>query len=503
MIKTIPVLGLVVSLLAVAQLSGIGALEGPLALFSSDRSTEEGAPPPAAAPENTPPPWITRSGSSLMAGGRPFKVWGFNYGIGARYAILDYFEEPTEAVRNRVFDDMREARSLGANTVRIYLEIGSFMKGPDEPRQEALGAYRELLDLAERLDLYLDVTGNLVWREPPEWYDALDEQARWDVQERFWRAVATAGSQSPSILAYELTSEPSFVNSGSWYAGELGGYTFVQNIVRDIDGRDRREISRSWVEKLRTAIRSADRRHLVGVGFLPNSSAPFDHEDVADLLDILFIHVYPRDDRVDESVERVRDFCSHETPVVLGETFPLYTLHWEQFLLETCSLLDGYLYFYDGRKPSEFDVTDPGEVFLRATLLQFVDLRDQLVGNSAIDHLVPLGRLVASSPQRRGTRRIYIKVKVNAKEKLGVRLKGQIKVGSNAYRLKRKSFNLGAGKARALELRLKRDGAKRRVRGALRKRRKITAQVNAKLTDSLGNSANRQVRVRVLPRQRG
>lgn len=99
------------SLLALAQLSGIGALESPLALFSSDQSTEES--PSASAPEDTSPPWITRSGSSLMAGDRPFKVWGYNYGIGQRYAILDYFEEPTEAVQDKVFDDMREARSMG------------------------------------------------------------------------------------------------------------------------------------------------------------------------------------------------------------------------------------------------------------------------------------------------------------------------------------------------------------------------------------------------------
>lgn len=389
------------------------------------------------------------------------------------------------------------------------------MEGPDEPRQEALRAYRELLDLAESLDLYLDVTGNLVWREPPEWYDELDEQERWDVQERFWRAVATEGSQSPSILAYELTSEPAVDNSGSWYTGELDGLTFIQLIARDIDGRDPRDISRSWVQKLSAAIRSVDRRHLIGLGFLPyraGASAGFDHEEVYDLLDILFLHVYPEDkvgddgkSQLDEesSVGIVRDFCSHETPVVIGETAWLYTQHWEQFLLGTCDFVDGYLYFYDGRKPGEFDLSDQEDAVLQLFLRRFVDLRDQLVGDGAIDHLVPLGRLVASSPQRRGTRRIHIKVKVRAKEKLGVRLKGQIKVDSNAYRLKRKSFNLGAGRARALELRLKRDGAKRRVRGALRKRRKITAQVNAKLTDSLGNSANRQVGVRVLPRQRG
>lgn len=75
--------------------------------------------------------------------------------------------------------------------------------------------------------MYLDLTGNLVWRAPPPWYDALPEQARWTVQARFWRAVARTAQGSSAVLVYELTSEPLINDSEHWYCGALDGYTFI------------------------------------------------------------------------------------------------------------------------------------------------------------------------------------------------------------------------------------------------------------------------------------
>ena len=85
-------------------------------------------------------PMVERQGAGLVAGGDPFRVWGFNYGVGDRYAILSYFDEPTKARLRQVVSDMREARSLGANTLRVYLELKAFMTGPREPNPRALGS---------------------------------------------------------------------------------------------------------------------------------------------------------------------------------------------------------------------------------------------------------------------------------------------------------------------------------------------------------------------------
>ena len=145
---------------------------------------------------------VHRQGGDLAAGGERFQAWGFNYGMGDRYAILDYFDRPTKGRLRQVVADMREARSLGANTLRVYLEIKAFMKGPTEPEPRTFDALSALLEKAERLRLYLDLTGNLVWRAPPAWYDELPELARWAVQARFWRAVARTAGESPAVLVY-------------------------------------------------------------------------------------------------------------------------------------------------------------------------------------------------------------------------------------------------------------------------------------------------------------
>ena len=326
-------------------------------------------------------PRITARGHDLLAGKRRFEVWGFNYGIGDRYLILDYFSRPTKRRQARVFEDMREARALGANTLRIYLEIGTFMRNPREPRLRALRAYRDVVAEARRLGIYLDVTGDLVWRKAPWWYDALGEQRRWKVQARFWRAVADVSSRSRAVLMYELTSEPNVTDSDSWYDGELGGLTFVQNIVRRLDGRDPQRLARAWTRKMRNAVRSRDRRHLISIGFMPFCGGPFAHEGLLDLLDLLVVHSHPQEETQEESIESIRDFSDHGTPVVLGETSPMFTKSWPEFLTELPDYVDGYLYYYDGRRPSEIDATSTPGLFLRASLKQFLALRESLVGS--------------------------------------------------------------------------------------------------------------------------
>jgi hypothetical protein len=333
-----------------------------------------GSPVPAHAL-----PVVERQGADLTAGGERFRVWGFNYGVGDRYAILSYFDEPTKPHMRQVLADMREARSLGANTLRVYLELKAFMNGPREPNRRSLDALARLLKRAERLHLYLDITGNLVWRSPPAWYDNLPEQARWAVQARFWRAVARTAAESPSVLVYELTSEPVIETSDSWYGGEFGGYTFVQRIVRESAGRDPSRLARRWIRRLRASIRRHDRQHLIGVGLLPNTTGPFGAANVADLLDVLLVHEYPDGAHIDEAILRMREFAAHHKPVILGETAPLQATpsSWRSFLCASRRHLDGYLSFYDGRTPAEA-AASPSDSWYAAMLDQFVALRGAL-----------------------------------------------------------------------------------------------------------------------------
>ncbi|PAW63888.1 MAG: hypothetical protein B9S38_16870, partial [Verrucomicrobiia bacterium Tous-C4TDCM] len=82
-------------------------------------------------------------------------------------------------------------KALGANVVRIHLQLGKVMNTPDQPDPKTLARLVQLLDPAGEKGLYLDLTGLGCYhaKDVPAWYDALPEEKRWAVQARFWKAV--------------------------------------------------------------------------------------------------------------------------------------------------------------------------------------------------------------------------------------------------------------------------------------------------------------------------
>ena len=258
------------------------------------------------------------------------------------------------------------------------------MNSPTEPRRRALLAFEHVLETAEENGLYLDVTGNLAWRPDHRdaWYDLLSEQERWRVQARFWRAVAERGRPFESVLCYELTSEPAVPSSASAssYFGPFGGYDFGQYIVRDVAGRDGYELARDWTDELATAVRSRDPRHPVSIGLVAVAGHPFDPANVASKLDLVIAHEYPWDGQAQRSIDRMRQFAAQGKPVLLGETFELFAGPETQreFLLGSRPYLDGYLSFFDGRRPSEVE-GDLADALYEANLSHFLGLRPELV----------------------------------------------------------------------------------------------------------------------------
>ena len=126
-------------------------------------------------------------------------MWGFNYDRDDRGRLLeDYWgdEWPTVA------GDFREMKALGVNVVRVHLQLARFMKDATRTDDENLGRLARLVKLAEETGLYLDLTGLGCYHKKvvPDWYNALDEAARWEVQARFWKAVAGICKASPSLF---------------------------------------------------------------------------------------------------------------------------------------------------------------------------------------------------------------------------------------------------------------------------------------------------------------
>lgn len=341
-----------------------------------------GAPVANAAAPPRPPPAVRAVGTALLVGDRPFHAYGFNYEFGGAHPEIDYVDDPTRARLLRLRGDFAEAARLGANTLRIFLELHDFMASPTRTRPSALHALRDVLGEARRAGLLLDVTGNLAWHaeRSPAWYDALSDAERWRVQAVFWRAVAAVAARSPNVLCYELTSEPVVADADVWYTGVLVHH-YVQYIVRELRGRDPDRLARQWTKLLRDAIRSVDRRHLVSIGMLPLRGGAFDPANVADLLDLVTVHVYPDAEGAAAATALVRYFAIRHRPLLLGETFGLDRAKLESFLLGARRWLDGSLSFYDGRAPEDVGRTTMTDALYRANLVSYLGLRSSLAAS--------------------------------------------------------------------------------------------------------------------------
>jgi len=292
-----------------------------------------------------------------------FIPWGFNYDHDEKGRLL---EDYWDAEWPKVEEDFREMKELGANVVRIHLQIGKFMREPDRPNDTALDQLNRLTKLAERLQLYLDLTGLGCYhkKDVPKWYDAMDEANRWAVQARFWEAVAKTCTESPAIFCYDLMNEPILPGANKketeWLAGEFAGKHFVQRITLDLAGRTRKQVAKAWVDKLVTAIRKHDDLHMITVGVIPwvhtfpKAKPLFYSKDVSENLDFASVHFYPQSGKVDKALTALAAYDIGK-PLIVEEIFPLRcnTEELDTFIDDSRMIAEGWISFYWGRTPEE------------------------------------------------------------------------------------------------------------------------------------------------------
>jgi hypothetical protein len=304
-----------------------------------------------------------------------------NWGVGDHEPVIAYFDDPSAANLSVVRGELRRARGMGANSMRIYLQLGQVMATPTRPRGRTLIALRRLLALAQSDGIYLDITGDLVWRpsRAPAWYGRLGRRDRWRVQALFWKAVAHAASSSPAVLCYELTSEPIVAQTRAYYFGRFGNWWFVQSIAT-APPRDANQIARSWTRLLAGAVRSEDDRP-VTIGLLPDTTGPFSPANIGDLLDLLTVHEYPRTGQAAAAISLIRSFASAHKPVLLGETSMLMddALTQGRFLTGAARSLAGAFEFFDGRNPANMHVHSVYDAVYQVGLEQFLGLRGRLL----------------------------------------------------------------------------------------------------------------------------
>jgi hypothetical protein len=311
-----------------------------------------------------------RKGFVLDPSGRRFIPWGFNYDHDEQGRLIeDYWASEWPKVE----EDFREMKDLGANVVRVHLQVGRFLKEPDRVDEENLDRLGRLLRLSESLGLYLDLTGLGCYHKAdvPAWYDDLNEKERWAAQVRFWEAIARRCADSPAVFCYDLMNEPVVTGGrrepGDWLGGAFAGKHFVQFITLDQAGRPRPEIAAEWVRTLADAIRRHDRGHLITVGLVdwsldrPGLTSGFVPATVAGPLDFVSVHLYPEKGKLDEAVKTLQGF-SIGKPVLIEETFPLRCPQpeFERFIRESEAVAAGWVGFYWGKTIEE--LKDPGSI---------------------------------------------------------------------------------------------------------------------------------------------
>jgi hypothetical protein len=200
----------------------------------------------------------------------------------------------------------------------------------------------------------------------PAWYDQLGESERWDVQVRFWEAVAKRCAQSNAVFCYDLMNEPVVPGGkrkdGEWLGPPFGGKHFVQFVTLDQAGRPRPDIARAWVKHLASAIHKHDKSHLVTVGLVdwsldrPGLTSGFVPDKVAPELDFLCVHIYPERGKVDEALKTLAGFAAAKKPVVIEETFPLKSGmdDFARFIAESRKDAAGHIGFYWGKTLAEY-----------------------------------------------------------------------------------------------------------------------------------------------------
>jgi hypothetical protein len=131
-------------------------------------------------------------------------------------------------------------------------------------------------------------------------------------------------------------------------------------------------------------------------------------------------------------------------------------------------------------------------------IAEFSDVHG-VVDSVAVDGLTDerlAGRARAIKTQKQRGKRVVVKVRVKAKERLSAKASGKIKVNPT-YKLRPKKVKLAAGENRTLKLKPKKKAQAKKIARVLKRGEKAKANLKVKLTDLAGNRETEKLRVRL------
>jgi Cellulase (glycosyl hydrolase family 5) len=267
---------------------------------------------------------------------RTFTPWGHNYGPAEGLMDDDWTNPATFAA---IVSDFRELKQMGTNTLRIHPQLNKFMLDPTTPNPAVFDRLERLAIVAEKLGLYLDITGLGAWRktdnnlpdtdpapDADDWLSSPDEELRWHAQEIWWEEAARRLKDRTSVLYYNLMNEMVAINTDGWCTHDFAGtgLCFVQSITLDLAGRSQADVYRTWIIRMRAAIERGDPTPPpIASNLLFNNAAI-----TGDLDDATMVHAYARFDdpttSIDEGAQDIAAIKAKKVPgkpMVLEEFF--------------------------------------------------------------------------------------------------------------------------------------------------------------------------------------
>lgn len=241
-----------------------------------------------------PVPFLKTNGDQFTLNGKPFVMKGFNY-YPSHYGLSDM----TTWDWNEVDKELALGESLGANTVRAFIDFGYSTGNPyyKKPIRYAykttpryLAAINHFLLLADKH--HLKVVFGLLGYMPGFFF--VSSQPNYGTARNYVAYLLATFANDPRIAAWELVSE-----------ADLAPGKF---------GTDTKRITTLYNAVISTA-RANDKNHLITIGFADIHNAA----SVQNMVDFISFHYYSDSSLLTPEIETLKHDLHHPMPIVEAE----------------------------------------------------------------------------------------------------------------------------------------------------------------------------------------
>ena len=218
-------------------------------------------------------------GRLIGKSGRPEHIVGINYV--ASYVCTNFWEDWRP---DSIESDLKNISSLGLKAVRIPMHWEYMEPKEGVYRKDFEDRFAAFVSMCRKYGLYIMpwfLVGvatqdyDVSWRGERSFFCAEMTEA----EKNHLRHFTAPYAEDENILFWDICDEP------EWYSRHPG----ADQLPYD------REKFASWVRQMYDAIKSADKNHLVTLGFghIANGGYGMDLRDMSDILDLMVVTAYP------------------------------------------------------------------------------------------------------------------------------------------------------------------------------------------------------------------